>query len=44
MPQLKNPITLKVSIGANDGVGVDQQVLRQLADAGELITGLIAPV
>jgi len=34
MPQLENPFALQVSIGANDRVGVDQQVFRHLAHAG----------
>ena len=39
MPQLENPFALQVSIGANDRVGVDQQVFRHLANAGELLAG-----
>jgi hypothetical protein len=37
MPEFENPFALQVSIGANHGVWVDQQVFRHLANAGELL-------
>src|SRR4029453_4810357 len=37
--QLENPFALQVAIGANHGVGVDQQVFGHFANAGELLPG-----
>ena len=40
MPQLDDLFALEVSIGADDRVGIDQQILRHPADARELLTRL----